>query len=341
MQMAVCDRDASAQLDLLKINSHYNSAKTAAKDINNNFDALFLTFANVLRPGVGEGTLVDVLEHIDVPIYAVGMGMQGEMPAGDTSSMHPNMLRLLRLLDERAKVFGVRGHFTLEWLQSIGIKNAIALGCPSMFAYPENVLTIKAPSGLGKIMVAGRVAPARSPESRTHQLVRGLENLSCSFVFQEELIHYHELMDIKGLYDEASQTLDADAVNKFLEEKCGFISPFNKYYSFGEAPAWRQAASSYDLYIGDRIHGGVAAMQVGVPALVLFKDQRVKELAAYHGIPHCTIDEFADIGALRCVRKYLNEDRVQSFHSRYASALRKFEKTMLSNGIKLHNRKPI
>lgn len=338
MQMIGCDRSNSSQVDLIRMHEKCGSAKAVADRVNDNFDGLFLTFANVIRPGASEGILSDIIEHVDIPIYSVGMGLQNELPLGDPSVLHPKMRKLLSVLNEKAAIFGVRGQDTLNYLESIGIQKASALGCPSMFAYPNNVLSIKSPKSLAKIIVAGRLAPAKSPKSRTHQLVRGLQNTNCSFVFQEELIHFHDIMDLPGVYDEATQSLDFNTINTFIEDRCGFISPFTKYFSFGETSAWRQACSYHDLYIGDRIHGGVAAMQVGVPALVLYNDFRVKELCEYHGIPHCLIDEFAEKGAQWAVRKYLNEDSLDRFHARYRKVLGKFERAMHNVGLPLHNR---
>lgn len=51
-------------------------------------------------------------------------------------------------------------------------------------------------------------------------------------------------------------------------------------------PSWLQFLSERDFSFGTRIHGNVAAILAGIPALVFYPDARIKELVAYHNIPN-------------------------------------------------------
>ena len=49
---------------------------------------------------------------------------------------------------------------------------------------------------------------------------------------------------------------------------------------------WFDHLATYEFSFGTRIHGNIAAVLAGTPAVVLAHDSRTLELAAYHKIPH-------------------------------------------------------
>lgn len=340
IQMVKCDRARSSQLNIFKMISTLKSVEKVADIINTHFDGMMMTMSNILRPDAQEPDIAALVRALKVPVYCLGIGLQGDLPKGNANVLTPDVRDLVFALEESAALFGVRGEQTSDWLRSIGIKNAKALGCPSMFAYPRNILSIESPEKYDRIITAGHLKLTSDQKSRGHRLMHGFTNTSPSYVFQGEIAQFKDLLDIPGIYDEATQTLDASSVNNVINQKCRVQTPFGKYYSFGESSAWRQACTKYDVYVGDRIHGGVAAMQVGVPALVLHADTRVQELTSYHGIPSCSLEEFARVGVRRAIEGYLNGDAISSFKERYRSVLHNFESECASAGLNLSNRLP-
>lgn len=338
IQMVKCDRSRSSQLNLFKLIATHKSVQKVADLINANFDGLMMTMSNILRPDAQEPDIAELVRALKVPVYCLGIGLQGELPHGKADVLTADVRDLMYALDERAALFGVRGEQTLNWLRSIGIKNAKALGCPSMFAYPRNILSIKRPQKLDRIITAGHLKLTPDESSRGHKLMRGFTNTSPAYVFQGEIAHFKELLHQQGVYDEATQTLHRATISDLINRKCKIKSPFGEYYSFGESSAWRQACTKYDLYVGDRIHGGVAAMQVGVAALVLHADTRVQELANYHGIPSCPLEDFERLGVKRAVEEYLTESAMDAFKNRYAAVLDNFESECTRAGLALSNR---
>ena len=338
IQMVKCDRPCSSQLNIFKMTSSLKSIDKVADLLNSNFDGLMMTMSNILRPDAEEPLIGELIRRLNIPVYCLGVGLQGSMAKGDMSVLSDSIRELLFALDERAALFGVRGEQTLEWLVSVGIKNAKAMGCPSMFAYPRNILAIQAPINLSRIMTAGHLKLAAQNSSRGHKLMRGFANFSPAYVFQGEIAQFKDLLDVQEVYDEATQTLDAAALNDIIRKKCKVTPPFSRYYSFGESSAWRQACTTYDVYVGDRIHGGVAALQVGKPALILYDDTRVQELASFRRIPSCSLDEFEKIGVKSAVSKYLSEDRIALFKTRYRRVLSNFEVECADAGLELFNR---
>ncbi|WP_332813507.1 polysaccharide pyruvyl transferase family protein [Ramlibacter sp.] len=338
IQMLRFDRARSSQIHLLRTIAQAGGPRPTAEMLNASFDGLVITMSNVLRVGATEPGIAELLRDLSIPIYCFGVGLQDDLPLGDASSLSTDILELVQVLDQKAVIFGVRGDKTRAWLESIGIRNAIALGCPSMFAYPRNVLSVRSPEQPARVITAGHMSLTSHPRSRIHRLIRGFRGMSPAYVFQGEVARYKELLDQEGLYDEATQTFSHAVMSEYLEMKLKVTVPFSRYYSFADATAWRQAYTGFDVFAGDRIHGGVAALQVGVPALILYDDARVLELASYHGIPSCSLQEFEEIGCRAALEKHLGPEAVAHFHERYLEVLEKFEAAIRGAGLSLVNR---
>jgi hypothetical protein len=68
---------------------------------------------------------------------------------------------------------------------------------------------------------------------------------------------------------------------------------------FLDPSTWFDHLAQYDFSFGTRIHGNIAALLAGTPALLLAHDSRTLELAEYHEIPHRTINSIeADADAI-------------------------------------------
>lgn len=91
-----------------------------------------------------------------------------------------------------------------------------------------------------------------------------------------------------------------------------------------DAWTWIEDLRKYDFVFGPRIHGNVASILAGTPALLFAHDSRTRELAEYHGIPHLTEGEYRAVRSLDELldavdynvfnaRSGENFDRVQKF----------------------------
>lgn len=335
------DRANSLQVNFIDLLKQRPATEVAAF-VNDNFDGFVITFSNDLRPGVTDFGLTSLIEKLNVPIFVFGLGGQYY----ESTVLSSKMLRLLKVLNERASIFGVRGHGAEQYLKSLGFVNALALGCPSLmylaklnkirnFKY-KKIDTNKTNS----VFVAGRMVPFSSPESRTGLLVSGLNRSGSSnyvfdYVFQDELVHYKGvLLEKEGAYIPSLGLLNRELITEHLKNSALPIN-FNNYFCFSNVEAWRQRSSFYDMYVGDRIHGGVVALQAGVPSLILYMDDRVKELCHYHGIPACTLLTFSRVGITNAISEFLNEETLASMQNRLMCCLNKFSSTLRQKGLEL------
>ena len=68
----------------------------------------------------------------------------------------------------------------------------------------------------------------------------------------------------------------------------------NRVRFFLDPKTWFDHLAQYDFSFGTRIHGNIAALLAGTPAVLLAHDSRTLELADYHQIPHRVIDQLPE-----------------------------------------------
>lgn len=330
-----CDKNHSAMLSVHVLYNHYKASGGAMDLINNNFDALVLPMANEIRPNMNHDGLVKALERITIPIVVLGMGMQNDL-GPDLSELDPSTVAMLKLVNERALVFGVRGFYTEKWLKSVGFDNAVALGCPSMMLYPDNILSIKAPTpgAAGKRFVTAGYLSAKS--RRGLQLAKFFAGQDVSYVFQDELQGFSTELGSQPFLNDATGRLKQDVIAPLVREAIGYEAPFKRYFHFDDVEAWRQSYSWHDICIADRFHGAVAAMQSGLPTAILYKDLRVKEMCEFFGVPHTTVDIAYELEIDAFIDKYLSPESIAKFQQTYLQRATNFQRVLKSKGLELN-----
>jgi hypothetical protein len=318
------------------------------------FDAACFSFANMiqnyadkqnqlLEQAVATWTgLATTIEHLDIPVYVFGIGLQEELPA-EESAIPPALFRLLRVINDKAALFGVRGETTMEWLHRLGLRNARALGCPSMFVYPRNILSITAPkldrnSYIGS---AGRLLGGKRGLQRALPLKLLAETFRADYVFQNDIWPLTRGMTDRAVFDDATGLLDRDFMRQVTRARLGFESPFLGHYLFRDTARWRMFAHLRDAYVGDRFHGGVVFLQAGRPTLILQADARVRELTGYLGIPTLPVDQLATGDVEGTVAGALSEDAIGRFHETYRRRLAEYVEACEGAGLSFADRATI
>lgn len=304
------------------------------------FDMIVISMANFIRPTHDGSVLYEALRKLDgaVPFIVLGAGLQGR---GKLSEMSQGNIDLITLFNERAEVFGVRGEQTAGWLDENGFSRTTVLGCPSLYTYPQSIMALDA-AGISKraetprLMTAGHIGlrnGAMNP--RGLALIDALGSTETSYVLQDEFLTWSDLDQTAPIYNDGDARLSADVVNGYLSAKTERAVRFQNVYYFNEAGAWRQAARLYDAYIGDRFHGGVAALQGGVPAIFLKEDNRVGELTAFFDLPALPIKALAEKGVSATLTDLLAADRIDRMKATYAERFRTFRTVMARHGLEL------
>jgi hypothetical protein len=329
-----------------------DAAAKPAKVLNENFDAVTYSFANIIKDYYKPGSerelatqtrtwrkMLDFLRHLDMRIYVFGIGMQDELPE-EKSSIPPTLFDLLSTFNERASLFGVRGPSTAHWMHAIGLRNATPLGCPSLYVYPRNVLAVTAPAltAESRIGSAGRLQRGPKVVERLEPLLRIAEAIGTDYVFQNDFFALTRDATDRGIYDEATGRLDGAFIRRLTLERMGFASPFRDHYLFRDTSRWRMFSAMRDAYVGDRFHGGVTFLQVGKPALILQADARVRELTGFLGIPTLTVPDLHRGSVLEAVTRALSPETIGHFHATYRKRLADYVEICEAAGLRFADR---
>jgi hypothetical protein len=300
-------------------------ARSHPRVINSRFDHVVIPLANAFRPSYIEtlDALSNLIEQLTIPVTVLGVGSQASLDGvyKGVDAVKPATTRFVRAVLNHSPSIGVRGEHTRNYLESLGFgdEHVKVIGCPSMFMYGPNLKVERKVESLSyDSPIAFNVSPyvpAMGPLS-LYAAVK-FPNL----VYMAQNIQSLELM-LYGSYPKGKKmnamaasgapiTLDhplirSDRVRFFLDPK-----------------TWFEHLAQYDFSFGTRIHGNIAALLAGTPALLLAHDSRTLELAEYHEIPHRTItsiEEDADALSLyaECDWNRLNKahpDRWDSFAS--------------------------
>ncbi|MGZ8409394.1 MAG: polysaccharide pyruvyl transferase family protein, partial [Hyphomicrobium sp.] len=117
----------------------YNGCTTGAglDEINANFDICVFTCANLLREGLSADAEALVLEHLNMPVVMLGIGIQKREELA--SSLPQGTRKLLQVIKQKEHYFLTRGQETASFLKDEGFSFVRPVGCPSIYFMPGNV----------------------------------------------------------------------------------------------------------------------------------------------------------------------------------------------------------
>lgn len=272
--------------------------RALADRINDEFDAYVVPMANAFRPQFANPLrrLAGLIEMLEIPVVVVGVGAQ--LPVSGDVSASPADLdeavkRFTRAVLRRSASIGVRGAITEAYLRRLGVPaDAVdVIGCPSIFdagrdfSVQKKVDSITAESRIAFNTALTNPGAGRFVERMTEQFPHG-EFVGQSVVELNLLLWGREITGHeRGLPTHVRHPL-------FLEDRLRF---------FVDPSTWVRHLATRDFSVGARIHGNIAALLGGTPAVVLAADSRTLELADHHGIPRRLmprLDAELDVAAL-------------------------------------------
>jgi len=327
------DRGLSCYLDLPRLRALGWDVERVCAAIHQQFDMVVLVMTNALRPEFDLADWADIVAVLDTDLVVLGLGMQRPLPPR-LDALPAGSQRFLETIKQKALLFGVRGHETANWLHSVGIDNAQVLGCPSLYLYPDNFLAIKPPtlSAAPRAITAGYLH-SRAPRSRI--LCSLFRDQHSHYVMQGELLMLAQNYDGgEQLYDDATGKVNAVGCRKFFHGFLGVSPPFAGYWYFQDMGAWRVFCAQGDYYLGDRLHGGIVAMQAGIPAIILWDDLRVREIAELCAIPNRQITSITTERADDLIASLLTAAAAERFRETYRLRLAHFDEATKQCGLR-------
>jgi hypothetical protein len=277
-------------------------------------DGSYLVFpaANHLRTGADWSGLCGFFERSKIPLIVMGLGVQ----AADTSDpkataealkADASAMRLVAVLREKAAWISVRGNFTADVCQLLGLDKVDVLGCPSLMLNPH--------ANAGQRIAAKLEAAKNKDAPRMALTAAGPWDIKSLAKQEIERKLLALLLQHQGLYVQQSggEAALAFAMLKFdklplsallsfrqildpslsLDDMVSFAR--SKARIFFDAGKWISAMESVDVCIGTRLHGNMAAMAAGTPGCVISHDSRTDELAIEMSLPRLGAGAVQDV----------------------------------------------
>lgn len=268
--------DATVHVDGLAAES------IGAARINAEYDAYVVPLANAFRLSYRRNleALTRVIRGLRIPVVVLGVGAQLE-PSLDPAHLAPmerEIRSFMAAVLDRGPSVGVRGEVSADYLSGLGFRDVEVIGCPSMFLRGDR-LEIDRPAGAitGDSSVAITVSPyvgAMAPIVDTH-----LERYPRLRYIAQDLSTLETL-----LWGDAEEPTGPPPALPVRSDHPLFRR--RRVEMFVDPWPWIRSLRDVDISFGSRIHGAIATLLAGRPAIVLTHDSRTLELARYHAIPH-------------------------------------------------------
>ncbi|MCO7519630.1 MULTISPECIES: polysaccharide pyruvyl transferase family protein [unclassified Pseudomonas] len=216
-----------------------------------------------------------VLEALDLPLIVFSLGCCGvnKTPDQVVSEISMEARNFFSFLSRKAVSIGVRGAFTGQVMELLGIRNYQVVGCPTYFE-------------------AGRDRVVERLEFTAESAVVGVGLFTSNTVENVHYVLQSEAELLRALIDVAPVT--QQDLNSFM------AAPWPDYASklmsalacdrvrfFTDPAEWRDYFDeSVALTVGTRVHGSIVSLNKGRPALVTAGDVRAEEMCRLFQIPH-------------------------------------------------------
>ncbi len=245
--------------------------------VNANFTHVFLVLQDHLRISNGAlpwRQLARLLERFRLPVivFSLGANSFGQTARELAAGLPSEMADAFRLIAKLSLSMGIRGSFTAEVLECLGITNYAVVGCPAWFeAGPDRIVAYPEFDRSKPVAATGLFS---HPETdKIHFLLQD-ETLFLRSIFAGALPEPADAASLVGSYPHYG----ACAVAAFFAGRMQFHHDMR---------AWKMALSQrFSFAAGTRVHGAFAAMNAGLPALCTSGDARSAEMCALFKLPH-------------------------------------------------------
>ncbi len=298
----------------------------AADRINERYDAYVIPLANAFRPSYEANLirLTRLIERLRIPVVVLGVGAQATVRE-DASRLAPIAASVRAFVSaalDRGPSIGVRGEFTAGYLASLGFRDVEVIGCPSLFRDGAALrVTKRRPALDATARVALNVSPyvgAMGPLVARH--VTRYPNLT---YVPQDLDALERLLTGSA----ADDTTAADPIPRHIDHP---LYRRDAVRFFVDTATWIDGLRDADVAFGSRIHGNIAAILAGTPAIVLAHDSRTLEIARWFALPHHVLADLppdTDVADLYAAADY------GPFHAALPDRFARFSAYLAAHGL--------
>lgn len=261
---------------------------TRVDEINEKYECVVIPLANAFRWNYLEKlrNLTALIRAVRIPCYVIGVGIQAtdqaRLQAG--FSFDDDVREFVSAVLEKSPMLGVRGGVTADYLKQLGFlqdQHFTVIGCPSAYIHGEKCrkIQVKPYDALEKVSFNAKL-----------ELPRNIHDLIGRSLTEFEDIHFilqdlYEYWAMYFSYRRGKRTKKI-APGYYPYSDKNPIWKNKRAVGFLRAADWLSFMEEQDFSFGSRIHGNMAAITAGTPALIAVSDLRILELVRYHGIPY-------------------------------------------------------
>lgn len=322
--------------NMLFTNAVYKQVKHAElvrKGANNApYDAMLIPAANWINERSDYGELADFLYKQDVPVSIVGLGAQLQK-IDNIDLISEGTKRFLQVASELTTSIGVRGDFTKNILNELGIKNVSVLGCPSLFTHlkvPE-IRDVNDSSDVKLSLGGTRYLLAKGNFNKKNDIQRKLYQFAVQT--NSPMFYQSEGFEIKLMARESVEgdmQLASEYYSTSPDRLSKYLRDFGRYHT--DINHWMIDSMKTDLYVGSRIHGVIASMLAGTPGVLISHDERTRELAKSMSIPCIDVSEF-EIDMLFDTSSFIKKFDFNAYKVKGIENMIKLNELYLANGL--------
>lgn len=277
--------DEETQIDTIIISD--DISEHMIEKINREYACLVLPFANAFRISFIKDlkATTRLIERLTIPCIVVGIGAQaGLNKTVENRELNQAAKEFVKAVLDKSDCLGLRGEFTANYLKELGFREErdyTVIGCPSLYLHGGR-LPQKDFQGLTEDSSVSLNSKMQLP-GKFHYFMEQNRKRFSAYHYVPQVIQ-----EIRLMYQ--GEAIPEGFVRKIPEHFP--VTPDHEIYregrgiSFVNVPSWLDYLSRKDFSFGSRIHGNIAAILAGTPCYILVSDQRIKELADYHHIPH-------------------------------------------------------
>lgn len=288
-------------------------------------DYAILRGSNYLHPKMCWGQLPEIISRTQIPIIPFGIGVQA--PAYQKVMLSSITKSLMKMISERCTSIGVRGVFSAEILNDIGIHNVDVIGCPSLMRNNRPTthisdIDLRRRRKIGFTITRG-LEPmyAESVRRATQVQIDAIRQISkihdITLISQGEKIEKNFYYKCFETYKDNIKTMINDG---WIEsERDPMLELYHNRIFFGSSPReYDLLLQNLDMATGFRLHGNIMALSNEMPSLYFVYDTRTRELADHFLIPSYDIMSNSDFS----LEMLLQDGCFDRFNSRYPLAYR-------------------
>lgn len=309
----------------------YPAAPNLARYVEEHCSHIVYIFANALRMGDQSPRhferTVEFLKATTKPVVVFGLGAQASSLDEYDADLPAAAIEMLKRISDRCTTIGVRGAFTKQVLNHIGITNVRVTGCPSLFSSLNRNFQISNPSNqhCGEIAFAGTKFYQQDEldllafairNGFTH--VEPVNKLLYEANFSAKIQHKGESQALPYFIE---RIVKNGQVERHLAER--YVR--NSFNMFWDMESWKKFNRERVRFTyGTRFHVNMASLISGVPALWVTHDSRTQELTDFMCLPSTSVENAKDVSDYRELLELADYSRLNQNYSKLYDNFRSY-----------------